>query len=74
MCKNRIVRLEEALVDLASFKKLSQQSRQALMRVSGPTKRAKETSGDIGVSPNTAKQRPSSKRSRRKLAFPCKCL
>ena len=74
MCKNRIVHLEAALVDLAAFKELCQESRKALMRVSGPTKRPKATSGDIGVSPDTAKQRPSSKRSRKKLEFPCKCL
>lgn len=74
MCKNRIIQLETAVLDLVAFQKLSELSRQALMRISGPVKRTKETSGDIGVSPETARQRPSSKRSRKKLVFQCKCL
>ena len=72
MCKQRIVRLEDALTDLSAFTKMVEESEQALMRVGGSVKRTKQTSGDVGVSPCTARMRPSSKRSRKQLLFSCK--
>ena len=68
-CKVRIVSLEKAAADLKAFKELASCSRSALERVRGPLKRPKCTSSDIGVSPDTARKRPRSKLSRKRLEF-----
>lgn len=60
MCKTRLITLEKAVTDLASFKALARNSRQALIRTTGPLKRTRVTASDVGVSPDTAKERPSS--------------
>ena len=54
-CISRIVTLERALVDLEDFKR----------SVNRPFKRTKETTGEVGVSPNTLRVRPHSKIARR---------
>ena len=59
--------MEKATVELAAFKKLAAS---ALERRG--TKRVKETSGEVGVSPNTARLRPRSKLARKKLTFESK--
>ena len=71
MCKRRIVTLEKAATDLRAFKQLAQCTLAAL-KSRGPLKRTRVTSGDVGVSPDTARERPSSKLSRRQLVFQCK--
>ena len=73
MCKGRLINLEKAVADLAAFKDLAKHSREALVKVKGLLKRTRVTSGDVGVSPDTARQRPSSKVARRRL-FTCKSL
>lgn len=72
ICKNRVVYLEKALVDLAAFKTLARSSPSQLQKVRGPLKRCKVTSGSVGVSPDTSKERPPSKLTRRRLDFQCK--
>ena len=67
-CKLRLMKLEKAVVDLAAFRDLAKHSRQEQMRA-GPHKRTRVTSSDVGVSPDTARQRP---RSKRRLSFTCK--
>ena len=71
-CKLRVVSLEKAAVDLREFKQLASCSMSALERVQCPVKRSKCTSSDTGVSPDTAKERPRSKLSRKKLDFDSK--
>ena len=71
MCKRRIVSLENAATDLQAFKQMAQHSLTAL-KSRAPLKRTKVTSGSMGVSPDTARERPSSKLSRRQLVFQCK--
>ena len=68
-CKSRTVTLEKAAADLREFKQLASCSRSALERVRGPLKRTKCTSNDIGVSPDTARERPKCKLSRKRLEF-----
>ena len=68
-CKIRIVSLEKAAADLKAFKQLANCSRSALERVRGPLKRPKCTSSDIGVSPDTSRDRPRSKLPRKRLEF-----
>lgn len=75
MCTRRVVSLEKAAVDLQSFRELAQCSLTALQSAgqsAGPLKRTRVTSGEVGVSPDTARARPSSKLSRRQLSFQCK--
>ena len=71
MCIRRVAALERSAADLQAFKTLaknsleSQQSRSRLKRTRG-------TGGVVGISPDTARARPSSKLSRRQLIFQCK--
>ena len=71
MCKTRLVSLEKAVTDLGSFRELVKHSREALSAI-GPLKRTRVTGSDVGVSPDTAKERPSSKLARKRLTFTCK--
>lgn len=71
-CIKRITRMEKALDDLAAFKDMARCSLSALDKTRQPIKRTKETSGEIGVSPNTLKQRPRAKQARKRLTFTCK--
>jgi hypothetical protein len=68
-CKNKILALERAASDLAAFKALAKAT-YAIAR--GPLKRTKDTSGDVGVSPDTARERPRTKLARKRLHFPSK--
>ena len=43
-------------------------------QVQGPLKRTKETSGSVGVSPDTVRDRPHSKTARRRLEYSCKYI
>ena len=73
MCTSRLVSLEKAAADLLVFRDMAQCSLAALQRTKQrPFKRTKETSGAVGMSPDTAKQRSSSKVARKKLLFTCK--
>ena len=60
-CANRVESLEKAIKDLIAFKAMA---RGYLDRVAG-FKRTKETSGDVGVSPDTISDRPGSKVAKR---------
>ena len=60
LCKNRILALERAASDLIAFKALAKAS-----YARGPLKRTEETSGDVGVSPNTLRERPPTKLAKR---------
>ena len=57
-CKRRLEHLEFAAQDLVDFRKLARDSYTALVPPRGPLKRTKESSGEIGVSPDIAKSRP----------------
>lgn len=61
-CMTRVVSLEKATADLAAFKRLA---RSAMQDSHNSLKRTKETTGDVGVSPNTLRQRPRAKLARR---------
>lgn len=65
-CATKIESLERAVKSLAEFRATA---RCSLESITGPFKRPKETSGSVGVSPDTLRQRPSSKR---RLTFTCK--
>ena len=68
-CKRRVDSLETAVTDLADFKQLAKDS-YATSFSRGPLKRTKESSGEIGVSPETSKARPPLKRlTTKKLDF-----
>ena len=71
-CKLQIVSLEKAAAHLKEFKEMAWCSKTALERVRCPVKRAKDTSGDLGVSPDTQRERPKSKLSRKRLEFESK--
>ena len=67
--------LEKAAVDFREFQQLASCSRSALEKVRGPgTEKPKATSGDLGVSPDTARLRPCSKLTRKKLDFQSKTV
>ena len=66
-CRTKVVSLEKAVADLTSFKKLARSSLEGR-----GVKRTKETSGNIGVSPDTIRQRPPSKLSKKRLTFESK--
>lgn len=71
-CRRRLVSLENAAEDLVDFRELAKQSQSALKLQRGPLKRTKESSSDIGVSPDISKARPPVKRcssTRRSLDF-----
>lgn len=75
-CKTRIVNLERARIDLEEFKELARCSKSALDRVRStskcPVKRTRNTSGNVGVSPDTQRERPKSKLTRKRLDFESK--
>ena len=70
MCIHRLEFLEKAAADLQVFREFTQQSMSTYMS-SGPLKRTRVTSSDVGVSPYMARERPSSKSVRKKLVFSC---
>ena len=70
MCTRRLESLENAAADLKAFQELAQCS-SALGQVN-PLKRTRVTCGEVGVSPDTTRARPSSKLSRKVLVFDCK--
>lgn len=69
-CKNRIESLERAAEDLVTFKVLA---RSAFTNPRTALKRTKETSSEVGVSPDTLRERPRSKLSRRRLEYSSTC-
>ena len=71
-CKRRMERLEKAAEDLVNFRSHANSSYAKLRTcMRGELKRTKETSSSVGVSPDTAKNRPPSKRrlTQRRLEF-----
>ena len=62
-CKRRLERLEKAAEDLENFRSLANSSYTKLHACRrGELKRTKETSSSVGVSPDTDRNRPASKR------------
>ena len=70
-CKRKLERLEKAVEELTDFRCMANSSFSTMSIQRGQLKRTKETSSSIGVSPDTAKIRPPSKKhlSRRQLDF-----
>ena len=71
-CKRRLERLEKAAEDLENFRSQANSSYSKLRTCRrGELKRTKESSGSVGISPDTAKNRPPSKRrlTQRRLDF-----
>lgn len=72
-CKTRLEAFERAEEDRAAFTEMankSYKSYRALVASSRPVKRTKVSSGDVGVSPDTATTRPPAKKlSSRRLDF-----
>ena len=64
-CRNRVVSLEKAAADLAAFKHLARSSYDNR----GVLKRTKNTSDEVGVSPDTVRERPRPKAARKRLHF-----
>ena len=58
----RIVTLEKAFIDLSDFKK---SARACMEQGHHSLKRTKATTGEVGMSPNTLRERPRSKVARR---------
>ena len=69
-CLTRLQALERAAIDLAAFKRSAKSCIEQSHRT---LKRTKETSGEVGVSPNTRRNRPHSKVARR-LQFASKWI
>ena len=63
-CRSKITFLEKTVAELARFKDMARSSLENRGK-----KRVKETSGKVGVTPDTARQRPPSKLSRKRLSF-----
>ena len=61
-CTARIVTLEKAFIDLSDFKK---SARACMEQGHHSLKRTKATTGEVGMSPNTLRERPRSKVARR---------
>ena len=61
-CTARIVTLEKAFIDLSDFKK---SARACMEQGHHSLKRTKATTGEVGMSPNTFRERPRSKVARR---------
>ena len=59
-CRKRVEVLEQAALDLVAFQKQAQDVSVSLSK--RPPKRTKETSGSVGVSPDTVRARPRTKR------------
>lgn len=57
-CKRRFDTLEKAAEDLKSFRTEASECRRSLLARSVSGKRTKESSGSIGISPDTMKERP----------------
>ena len=74
-CQSKISFLEKAATELSRFKTLARCSLVQHGSIgespleSRNLKRTKETSGEFGVSPDTARQRPRSKQARKRLSF-----
>ena len=69
-CKTRLEALERAEEDRAAFTDMAKKSYRALVASSRPIKRTKVSSGDVGISPDTATARPPAKKlSSRRLDF-----
>jgi len=69
-CKRRVETLESAMMDLTQFKKEVTSCVATFLAQRRACKRIKDTSSDCGVSPDTAKARPPSKKmSHRRLDF-----
>ena len=68
-CKTRVLSLERALADLKSFKETA---RLALEHCTSHEKRRKQTSGEVGMSPDTFIEQPLSKVARNGLEFSSK--
>ena len=64
-CMTKVIALEKAMMDLAEFKR---SAGNALQNVQRSLKRTKETTSEVGVSPDTQRARPRSKIPRR-LSF-----
>ena len=60
-CKRRLKILENAAQDLVDFRSLAKDSYSALL-ARGTLKRVKDSSGEVGVSPDIAKARPPAKK------------
>ena len=71
MCTRRLESLEKANADLQAFQELAQRLLEAQTNT---LKRTRVTSGEVGVSLDTARARPSSKLSRKKLTYECKYI
>ena len=69
-CKRKLDRLEKAAEELEDFRRQAARTYTQLGLSRGELKRTKETSSAVGVSPDTEKSRPPSKKlSRRRLDF-----
>ena len=70
-CKRRVETLERATEDLAKFRSQASEIYGSLVLARGGLKRTKESSASIGVSPDTLKVRPPSKKhlSQKQLDF-----
>ena len=73
-CQSKISFLEKAVTELSRFKTLARSSLVQGSISESPLesralKRTKETGGEFGVSPDTARQRPPSKQARKRLSF-----
>lgn len=70
-CKRKLERLEKAAEELAQFRRLASNSYSKMSLQRGELKRTKDTSSSAGVSPDTAKVRPPSKKhlARKQLDF-----
>ena len=73
MWLRRVEFLEKAIANRQAFRELAQRSMNA-HQYYGSLKRTNVTSSGVGVSPDTAKARPSSKVARKKLFFSCKLI
>jgi hypothetical protein len=68
ICKKHLEVLEQAALDLVDFQRKARDASASLSK--RPPKRTKETSGSVGVSPDTARARPRTKKlSIRRLKF-----
>lgn len=70
-CKRRVETLERAIEDLRKFRNQTSETYKSLVLARGALKRTKESSASIGVSPDTLRSRPPSKKhlSQRQLDF-----
>ena len=78
-CKTRVLSLERALADLESFKETARLALEHCTSTSNShetashgQKRRKQTSGEVGMSPDTLREQPLSKVARNGLEFSSK--